>query len=50
MDHTFENIMENGAFALWEQCSIFHTIFKSIQKLTQIFSVFCLKKENDVMI
>ena len=32
MEH--ENIMENGAFALLEQCSIFHNIFKSIQNLT----------------
>ena len=60
--HVFENIMENGAFALLEQmlhfpqkrkCSIFHIIFKSIQTLTSIFLEFfqcCLKIENDVMI
>ena len=28
-----ENIMENGAFAFWSKCSIFHNIFKSIQNL-----------------
>ena len=26
--NTFENIMENGAFAPKEQCSIYHNIFK----------------------
>ena len=26
--NTFENIMENGAFALKSKCSIFHNIFK----------------------
>ena len=26
--NTFENIMENGAYALWSKCSIFHIIFK----------------------
>ena len=28
--NTFENIMENGAFASWSKCSIFHNIFKNI--------------------
>ena len=28
--NTFENIMENGAFALWSKCSIFHNIFTYI--------------------
>ena len=32
--HVFENIMENGAFALLEQMLHFQNIFKSIQALT----------------
>ena len=26
--NTVENIVENGAFAHWSKCSIFHNIFK----------------------
>ena len=47
--HVFENIMENGAFALKEQMLHFHNIFKSIQTSTEFFQC-CLKIENDVMI
>ena len=28
--NTFENIMENKAFALWSKCSIFHNNFKNV--------------------
>ena len=52
--HVFENIMENGAFALLEQMIHFHIIFKSIQNFTWIFldffSMLSKNKKNDVMI
>ena len=38
--YVFENIMENGAFALWSKCSIFHNIFRSIQNLLKSFLIF----------
>ena len=38
--HIFENIMENGAFALLEQMLHFHNIFKSIQTKLQFFLIF----------
>ena len=49
----FENIMENGAFALLEQMLHFSYIFKSVQNLCKCFLIFCqcyLKIVNDVMI
>ena len=42
--------MENGAFAPLGKCSIFHNIFKSIQKLYLYFFNVVKKIENDVMI
>ena len=49
--HAFENIMENGAFALLEQMLNFHYYFRKYSKLEflNFFSCF-LKIENDVMI
>ena len=35
--HVFESFMENGAFAHWSKCSIFHNIFKSIQNFTYFY-------------
>ena len=50
----FENIMENGAFALLEQMLHFPLYFQKYSKLNFNFSCFffqcCLKIENDVMI
>ena len=51
--HVYENIVENGAFALLEQMLHFPLYFHvSIQNLTYIFLKFfqCLKIENDVII
>ena len=49
----FENIMENGAFALLEQMLHFPKYFQNYSKLNLNFLEFfqcCLKIENDVMV
>ena len=52
--HVFENIMENGAFALLEQMLQFpsYNYFQKNSKLKDFLDFFqcCLKIENDVMI
>ena len=51
--HVFENIMENGAFALLEQMLHFPLYFQKYSKLYLIFIdffQFCLKIDSDVMI
>ena len=52
--HVFENIMENGAFALLKQMLHFPKCFQKYSKLNLISSRFffqcCLKIENDIMI
>ena len=50
--HVFENIMENGAFALGANVPFCIKFSKRIQNFTIIFLDFfqCLKIENDVMI
>ena len=51
--HVFENLMENGAFALLEQMLLFTIIFSKVSKTNiKIFLNFfqnCLKIENDIM-
>ena len=51
--HVFENITENGAFALGANApfSIFFSkVFKTVLKFFLNFYQCCLKIENDVMI
>ena len=59
--YVFENIMENGAFALWKMehllfgrnapfSIILSKVFKTFLIFIFLFFQWCLKKENDVMI
>ena len=38
--HVFENIMENGAFALLEQMLYFHIFFSKVFNFLEFFNVF----------
>ena len=53
--HVYENVMENGAFALSEQMLhfpsiIFSKVFKTLFKIFLDFFQCCLKIEKDVII